>query len=119
MCHKISERRLKPQGYIYVRFGGQLFRQAVAIHMGTNCAPLLADLFLYSYENEFLDKLVKEGKESLLESSISHIVILMTLSLLIIKDLRNSFLVFRKELTISETTNRIYFSCLLSRRTFY
>ena len=25
-------------------------------------APLLADLFLYSYENEFLDKLIKEGK---------------------------------------------------------
>jgi hypothetical protein len=22
--------------------------------MGTNCAPLLADLFLYSYESEFL-----------------------------------------------------------------
>ena len=38
---------------IYVRFGGQLFRQMVGILMGTNCAPLLADLFLYSYENEF------------------------------------------------------------------
>ena len=38
---------------IYVRFGGQLFRQMVGIPMGTNCAPLLADLFLYSYENEF------------------------------------------------------------------
>ena len=34
----------------------------VGIPMGTNCAPLLADLFLYSYENEFLDKLIKEGK---------------------------------------------------------
>ena len=41
---------------IYVRFGGLLFRQMVGIPMGTNCAPLLADLFLYSYENEFLDK---------------------------------------------------------------
>ena len=38
---------------IYVRFGGQLFRQMVGIPMATNCAPLLADLFLYSYENEF------------------------------------------------------------------
>ena len=46
---------------IYVRFGGQLFRQMVGNPMGTNCAPLLADLFLYSYENEFLDKLIKEG----------------------------------------------------------
>ena len=71
---------------IYVRFGGQLFGQIVGIPMGTNCAPLLADLFLYSYENEFLDKLIKEAKESLLEGSIYHIVILTTLSLLIIKD---------------------------------
>ena len=47
---------------IYVRFGGQLFRQMVGIPMGTNCAKLLADLFLYFYENKFLDKLIKEGK---------------------------------------------------------
>ena len=37
----------------------------VGIPMGTNCTPLLADLFLYSYENEFLDKLIKEGKRKL------------------------------------------------------
>ena len=29
---------------------------------GSNCAPLLADLFLYSYETEFLQKLVKDKK---------------------------------------------------------
>ena len=79
---------------IYVRFGGQLFRQMVGITIGTNCAPLLADLFLYSYENKFLDKLIKEAKESLLESSIYQTVILMTLSLSIIKDSRSSFLTF-------------------------
>ena len=43
---------------IYVRFGRQLFRQMVGIPMGTNCAPLLADLFLYSYDTT---KGVKEG----------------------------------------------------------
>ena len=64
---------------IYVSFGGQLFRQTV-------------DLFVCSCENEFLDKLIKRAKESLLENS--HIVILMTLSLSIIKDLRNSSLIF-------------------------
>ena len=37
----------------------------VGIPMGTNCAPLLADLFLYSYENKFLDKLIKEGERKL------------------------------------------------------
>jgi hypothetical protein len=43
-------------------FGGTLFQQVVGIPMGTNCAPLLADLFLYSYESEFLQKLVKDKK---------------------------------------------------------
>ena len=50
---------------VCVRFGGQLFQQMVGIPMGTNCAPLLADLFLYSCENEFLDELIKEGKRKL------------------------------------------------------
>ena len=50
---------------IYVRFGGQLFRQMVGIPMGTNCAPLLADLFFYPYENELSDKFIKEGKRKL------------------------------------------------------
>ena len=30
--------------------------------MGTNCAPLLADLFLCSYESEFLQNVVKDKK---------------------------------------------------------
>ena len=30
--------------------------------MGTICVPFLADLFLYSYESEFLQKLVKDKK---------------------------------------------------------
>jgi hypothetical protein len=34
---------------IFVSFGGTLFQQVVGIPMGTNCAPLLTDLFLYSY----------------------------------------------------------------------
>jgi hypothetical protein len=47
---------------IFVSLGGTLFQQVVGIPMGTNCAPLLADLFLYSYESEFLQKLVKDKK---------------------------------------------------------
>jgi hypothetical protein len=47
---------------IFVSFGGILFQQVVSIPMGTKCAPLLADLFLYSYESEFLQKLVKDKK---------------------------------------------------------
>ena len=32
---------------IYVEFGDQIYQQTIGIPMGTNCAPLLADLFLY------------------------------------------------------------------------
>ena len=39
--------------------------ETFGIPMGIGCAPLLADLFLYYHENEFLDKLVKEGKRKL------------------------------------------------------
>jgi hypothetical protein len=49
-------------GNIFVSFGGILFPQVVGIPMGTNCAPLLDDLFLYSYESKFLQKLVKDKK---------------------------------------------------------
>ena len=47
---------------IFVSFGGTLFQQVVGIPMGTNCAPLVDDLFLYSYESEFLQKLIKDKK---------------------------------------------------------
>ena len=47
---------------IFVSFGGTLFQQVVDIPMGTNCVPRLADLFLYSYESEFLQKLIKDKK---------------------------------------------------------
>ena len=53
---------------IFVQFGGHLFRQVIGIPMGKNCAPLLADLFLYSYENEFLDNMIKGGHRRLATS---------------------------------------------------
>ena len=33
--------------------------------MGTNCAPLLADIFLYSYEAEFIQSLLSTGRKRL------------------------------------------------------
>ena len=53
---------------IFVQFGGRLLRQVIGIPIGTNCAPLLADLFLYSYENEFLDNMIKSGHRRLARS---------------------------------------------------
>ena len=50
---------------IFVVFGGKVFQQIVGIPMGTNCAPLLADIFLYSYEAEFIQSLLSSGKKKL------------------------------------------------------
>ena len=39
---------------IFIRFGSKLYRQIVGISMGTNCAPRVADLFLFCYERDFM-----------------------------------------------------------------
>ena len=41
----------------FILEGLKLYRQIVGIPMGTNCAPLVADLFLYCYERDFMDSL--------------------------------------------------------------
>ena len=53
---------------IFVECGGVIFQQVIGIPIGTNCAPLLADLFLYSYEAEFIQTLIKSGKRHLAKS---------------------------------------------------
>ena len=45
---------------IYVRFGSSVFRQVIGIPMGTNSAPLLADLFLHTFEYDFMVKTMKQ-----------------------------------------------------------
>ena len=45
---------------IYVRFGSSVFRQVIGIPMGTNSAPLLADLFLHTFEYDFKVKTMKQ-----------------------------------------------------------
>ena len=73
--------------------------------MGPNCVPLLADLFLYSYENEFLDKLIKEGKRKLARKfnvSYRYIDDLISFNNKRFKEFISD--IYPKELTISETT---------------
>ena len=47
---------------IYINFGDSIFRQTIGIPMGTNSAPLLANLYLFYYEYKFLEKLPKDKK---------------------------------------------------------
>ena len=53
---------------IYVEFGGNIFQQTIGIPIGTNCAPLLADLFLYSYEAEFIQQLLANKKKNIAQT---------------------------------------------------
>ena len=41
-------------GQHFIRFGTKLYRQVVGIPKGTNCALLVADLFLFCYERDFM-----------------------------------------------------------------
>ena len=53
---------------IYVEFGGEIYQQVVGIPMGTNCAPLLTDLFLYTYEANFIQSLKLRGTKNTAQS---------------------------------------------------
>ena len=53
-CQKVCEALTFLLDNIYVRFGSKLYRQIVDVPMGTNCASLVADLFLFSYERDFM-----------------------------------------------------------------
>ena len=48
---------------IFAMLGGR-----VGIHIGTNFAPLLAKLFLYSYEADFIQGLLKKSEKKLARS---------------------------------------------------
>ena len=53
-CQKVCEALTFLLDNIYIRFGSKLYRQIVGIPIGTNCAPLVADLFLFCYERDFM-----------------------------------------------------------------
>ena len=46
-------------------FIGKVFQEIIGIPMGTSRAPLLADIFLYSYEAEFVQSLISTGRKRL------------------------------------------------------
>ena len=54
---------------IYIRFGNKLYRQIVGIPIGsTICAPLVAYLFLFCYERDFMTSLSDDNKADIIEA---------------------------------------------------
>ena len=46
----------------------KLYRQIEGIPMGTNCAPLVADLFLFCYERDFMLSLSDNNQTDIIEA---------------------------------------------------
>ena len=53
---------------ILIRFGTKLYRQVVWTPMGTNCAPLVADLFLFCYERDFMMSLSDDKQVDVIDA---------------------------------------------------
>ena len=53
---------------IFIRFSSKLYRQIVGIPTGTNCASLVADLFLFCYERDFMLFLSDNNQTDIIEA---------------------------------------------------
>ena len=53
---------------IFIRFGTKLYRQVVGIPMGTNCDRLVADLFLFCYERDFMMSLSDDKQADVIDA---------------------------------------------------
>ena len=67
-CQKVTNALIYLLDNIYIRFGSKLYRQNVGIPMGLNCAPLVADLFLFCCERDFMKSLTKEKRYDLIDA---------------------------------------------------
>ena len=53
---------------IFIRFGSKLYRQTAGVQMGTKCATLVADLFLFCYERDFMLSLSDNNQADVFET---------------------------------------------------
>ena len=53
---------------VFIRFGSKLYRKIVGIPMGTNWAPLVADLVLLCYERDFVLSLSDNNRTDIIEA---------------------------------------------------
>ena len=53
---------------IFIRFGTKLYRQIVGIPIGANCAPFVADLFLFCYERDFMKDLSSDNQADVIKA---------------------------------------------------
>ena len=67
-CQKVCDALTFLLDNIYIRFGSKLYRQIVGFPMGTNCAPLVVDLFLFCNERDFMLSLSEDNQYDVIEA---------------------------------------------------
>ena len=53
---------------IFISFGSKLYREIMGIPIGTNCAHLVTDLFLFCYEIDFMLSLSDNNQTDIVEA---------------------------------------------------
>ena len=67
-CQKMCDALHYLLDNIFIRFDSKLYRQIVGIPMGSYCAPLVADLFLFCYERDFMLSLSDNNQTDIIEA---------------------------------------------------
>ena len=67
-CQNVCDDLTYLLDYIYIRFGTKSYKPIVCIPMGTNGAPLVADLFLFCYKRDFMTLLSDDNKADIIEA---------------------------------------------------
>ena len=89
---------------VYIKVGNRVYRQTIGIPMGTDCAPQLANLFLFHYEYSYMKGLMRDNlcMAKRFSDTVRYIDDLLTLN-------NNSFEeeiinIYPPELTLKKTT---------------
>ena len=100
--HSFSEDKLT--SHVEYLIVNKVFRQCVGIPMGTDCAPLLANLFLFYYEYKYVKKLIKTNiiKARRFNNTMRYIDDLLVLNNPSIEDTIND--IYPTELQLKKTT---------------
>ena len=104
---------------VYISVGNRIYKQTVGIPMGTDCAPMLANLFLFSYEYAYTKEMLKTdyGTALAMRHTVRYIDDLLTFNNPTFKDKTSDL--YPPTLTLKKTTespDHVSYLDLLIRR---
>ena len=67
-CQKVCKALVYLLDNIFFNLELNFYRQIIGIPMGTNCVPLVVELFLFYYERDFMKSLSPENQSDIIEA---------------------------------------------------